>query len=79
MLLLLAQGVTAEIKALTLLGKRPQARHPYDLGACNNLHAICGDNPLAWVVPPLRPTRGGTQYVTAFDMAASDIDFDAYL
>lgn len=46
-------------------------QHPYDLGCCGNLHAICGGNPLLWLIPNRAAGMGdGTVYPTSWDSSA---------
>lgn len=67
------QGVTAQIKMGA--GAKDRLRHPYDLGPCQNLHEILGDNPAAWVLPTCSGTPGGLSYPTTYD---TKTDFFAF-
>ena len=49
-------------------------QHPYDLGLCGNLHALCGHSPTTWLVPTLAAAHGdGLAYPTTYDRAHDDI------
>lgn len=46
-------------------------RHPYDLGLCGNLHAICGEGPLTWLLPTRAAAHGdGLSFASAWDASA---------
>lgn len=66
------QGVTATIAAAAV-GETYQ--HPYDLGVHANLDDIFGLNAAWWLVPPCRPTEGGTRYSTLYDDKALGLGF----
>ena len=59
------EGVTARV----LASRAGQAwRHPYDLGLCANLAAICGPKPQLWLFPVAASAHGnGTGQLTAWD------------
>ena len=51
-------------------------QHPYDLGCCGNLHAICGGNPTLWLIPNRAAGMGdGTAFPTSWDSAAEQNAF----
>lgn len=42
--------------------------HPYDLGVCGNLHALCGGNAPAWLLPTRAAAAGdGVSFPTTWD------------
>ena len=42
--------------------------HPYDLGVCGNLHALCGGNAPAWLLPTRAAAAGdGISFPTTWD------------
>ncbi|BDA49409.1 Palmitoyltransferase PFA4 [Coccomyxa sp. Obi] len=49
------EGVTAKIQANKA---GTSYKHPYDLGLCGNLHAICGDSLATWFVPTRAAAEG---------------------
>jgi hypothetical protein len=67
------QGVTAQVK-LGANGK-DRLRHPYDIGTCDNIHQILGDDPFTWLLPHCSSTAGGTSYPTIFDKKAEFFSF----
>jgi hypothetical protein len=43
-------------------------KHPYDLGLCGNLHAMCGHSPSSWLLPTAAAAHGdGLVYPTSWD------------
>lgn len=49
-------------------------KHPYDLGLCGNLHAICGDSLPAWFLPTRAAADGdGLSYASGWHSAAGDM------
>ncbi|KXZ52363.1 hypothetical protein GPECTOR_10g997 [Gonium pectorale] len=71
------EGVTASINAAASGVPLDQVHtHPYDLGVYANLMSIFGNNPAAWLLPPLAPTPGGTSYPTKWDMPMGGPDHE---
>ncbi|KAG2445217.1 hypothetical protein HYH02_008685 [Chlamydomonas schloesseri] len=69
------EGVTANVTAAAsgiVVAAAASFQHPYDLGIYQNLMTIFGSNPAAWLLPPLRPTPGGTNYPTKWDEGRAD-------
>lgn len=69
------QGVTANVTAAAsgiVVAAAASFQHPYDLGLYQNMMTIFGSNPAAWLLPPLRPTSGGTSYPTKWDEGRAD-------
>lgn len=64
------EGVTARV----LASRAGQVyKHPYDLGLCANLWAICGPKPHYWLFPSSASAHGdGTEHRTAWDRCDSD-------
>jgi hypothetical protein len=65
LLLLLLQGITAQIKAGGLSADKQ--RHPYDLGIVHNAFQVLGDEAAPWCIPSSEPTPGGLAYPTFLD------------
>lgn len=65
------EGVTAKV----LASRAGQAyRHPYDLGLCANLAAICGPRPQLWLFASSASAHGdGTHHATAWDKRDPDM------
>lgn len=64
------EGVTARVAA----SKAGQAyKHPYDIGVCSNLAAICGPKPHLWLFPSSASAHGdGLSHLTAWDEREPD-------
>lgn len=59
------EGVSAKFQALRA---GQEYRHPYDLGACPNLYAVCGPKPQHWLLPVGAAAHGdGVAYDTIWD------------
>ena len=68
MALLYATPLHSDCIALQAARGGASYSHPYDLGVCGNLHALCGGNAPAWLLPTRVAAAGdGISFPTTWD------------